>query len=369
MIPMFVTVGWTISLVILVFLGVVIILISHGIRGKVRIIGVALLSICLVATLLYRIPWNISAIATVFTAAIPPPFNGILSLVAAYLFTKPLTSFLQLLYTLIRYATAPSILLIGLSFLDRKQVVKSALIVGITIMLAAAWQVLFLPTIGKNQGSLTLGLGEKTETVGRKGGTVTIVSGTGTATLTIPKNALLTAAKITATPIDSIENLPKNTKLIQSYAFNSEDAIFQKPAKLAIPIPTGETKNIRGFAIDDKNNFISFPVAVEKNMALIPILHFSAYGIISVPDNYKEQTISNDIKTQAQEDILDFLRFIIPSTHIETGLKTRPSPVPSMPNISLTQGSHASTRSTCLLQMSRKSSNVSWAPRTSTVSS
>ncbi len=318
-----VTIGWYMAWV---FVGIVLLLVlvlSEGKRGKLRWIGITGMYACIglaAASYIFRDP---SSGLSVISKWIPKQYVELVIGSLSAIMMKPLMLIHSSVQWWLQSLSLLSVACIAVSFLDIRKPLQQkngiVLVVG-TIAVSVAYILVFpkaasLPFIGKFIGSshsivMTSAL-SKTATLGTKGGTLSVVGPDSTSTLEIPSKGLLYKTSIKASPVLSISGLPNGTDLLAGVDFDSSDAMLSKPAKLEIALDEKPKKNVYGIAYDTGGkNLTTFPVTVNGSTVIIPVMHFSGYGIITVPDSFKSNEHPNDVRAQAQQDIVSFLSWI-----------------------------------------------------------
>ncbi len=318
-----ISIGWYISWLCLGIILVLVVLLSEGKRGKLRWIGITGIYACIgfaVSMYFFRDP--ISGLS-IISKWIPKQYAELTIGALAAVFMKPFLLFNTSSQWWLQAVSLYSVAAIAVSFLDIRKPVQQkniiVLFVG-TVAVSVAYMLVFpkaasLPFIGKfvgkSQSVVSKSSLSKTATIGSKGGTLSVVGADSTSTLEIPSKGLFYKTVVHGSPILSMSGLPQDSELIAGVDYDSSDALLTKPAKLEITLDEVPKKKLMGFAYDaGGKNLITFPVTVHESTAIIPVMHFSGYGIITVPDTFKSNEHTNDVRAQAQQDILGFMSWI-----------------------------------------------------------
>lgn len=318
-----ITIGWYVAWLCVGIVLLLVIILSEGKRGKLRWIGITgiFASIGLaIASYIFRDP---SSGLSLISTWIPKQYTELILGALSAVMMKPLMVIHASLQWWLQSLSLLSVACIAVSFIDHRKPMQQKnfiiLFVG-TVAVSIAYMLVFpkaasLPIIGKFIGSsrsvVTTSALTKTATIGIKGGTLAVVGPDSTSTLEIPDKSLLFKTSIKASPVLTVSGLPNETELLAGVDFDSADAMLSKPAKLEIALDEVPKKKIYGFAYDaGGKNLTTFPVTINGSNVIIPVMHFSGYGIITVPDTFKSNEHPNDVRAQAQQDILGFLSWI-----------------------------------------------------------
>lgn len=318
-----VRIGWYITLVCVSFVCLFVLLLSRGNRTKVRWIGITGIYACIGIFLFSYLVRDPSYGISLIIKWIPKQYVDVVTLLFSTITLKPLLLFYATSQKLLQEISLISIALIVLSYLDiknpsnRKNI--GTVVIGI-LLIAGVYVMIFpksspIPFIGAFIGTPKLHAYtssiSKVESIGKSGGTISVVGVEGVSTLSVPKDSLLYKTSFKASSITSVTGLPPSAEFVTGIDFQASEALLRKPAKLEITLDAPPKKQIRGFAYSDNGKQLTiFPVTVSGNTVIIPVMHFSGYGIITVPDTFKSAQHANDVRTQSQQDILSFLSWI-----------------------------------------------------------
>jgi hypothetical protein len=318
-----INIGWYVSWLVVGIVLFLVFVLSDGKRGKLRWIGITGIYACVGLAVAAYILKDPNSGLSLVSKWLPKQYAELILGALSAVMMKPLMLIHASLQWWLQALSLLSAAGIAVSFLDVRKPVQQKnfiiLFVG-TVAVSIAYMLVFpkaasLPFIGKfigySRSVVTTSAFSKTATLGRKGGTLGVVGPDGTSTLEIPSNGLLYKTSIKASPVLSVSELPSGTELLAGVDFDSIDAMLSKPAKLEITLDEAPKKKVYGFAYDtDGKNLSTFPVTVNGSTVIIPVMHFSGYGIITVPDTFKSNEHPNDVRAQAQQDILSFMSWV-----------------------------------------------------------
>ena len=121
-----------------------------------------------------------------------------------------------------------------------------------------------------------------TSTISPSGGTISVATPAGQATLTIPENALIDSTDITVTPITALSGAPVNGfTWLAGLQLEPQGLQFLQPVTLTFQLPSSPNPaNTAAFVFqDDGTRFYQDISFVNGNVARIQLLHFTDYGV------------------------------------------------------------------------------------------
>jgi hypothetical protein len=137
---------------------------------------------------------------------------------------------------------------------------------------------------GPTNVRITLSPSGETANIPVTGGVVKVKYHQLPATVTIPKNALVGSSTVSVTSISAIDGLNPGSQLISGIDVSAGDGQLLIPATLTFTIPeSAKGKKLAAYAYDTGGkNFHLYPVKIQNDTAILNVLHFSGYGIITV---------------------------------------------------------------------------------------
>ncbi len=319
--------GLTVAIAVSAVLFALVILLSlgKGISGILFWTGLTSLYGALGLFLITTFAGDPTKISFFLAKFLPKQFSDIATLVIQAITFKPFVLYQQTSNSIFELLVLLGIVLVVISFADFKPspatLKRNAIVVAVALVLFTSAYLFVSPNASKlpvfgrfaknKSGVVAVSSFGKSAKVGLKGGNIQVSDSTNTYELSVGKNSIVWGAEIKAAPIYGVSGLPKEANFIGGVDFKAPDAVLSKTAVLTINLNQEPKGKLLAFAYENGGeNMIYFPASAEGNTVRVPVMHFSGFGLITVPDTFKEKEINNNVRVQAQQDILSILSWI-----------------------------------------------------------